>query len=237
MLFAGLVLTGLLGGLLGVPWSIAVLGDPATAWLSAGVEVLLLLVPASATGVWLGKRVGLNAVLRDLVSRVPGCQERVRFGLLPAVMVGLILGVAGFLAQSEIPKSAWMPALANPSTFEWFLRCLSAALTEEIFFRLGLMTLFVWLIRLLIKKPGIPALSLWIGNLLAALLFAAAHFPQLNFAIHGWRLWGPSVLFSTSAGAIMGWLYLRYGLLSAMVAHFLADLIVYVVPGLVSAVA
>ena len=234
MLFVWLFLAGLFGSLIGVPWNIAILRDSAAVWLPAAVEVLFLLTPASAVGVWLGKKVGLGSRLREFVSGVPEGWEHVRLGLLPAMLVGLTLGGVGFFAQNSIPKSALMPGLDNPNTLEWFLRCLSAALTEEIFFRLGLMTLFIWALRSIVKKPAIDVPSLWVGNLLSALVFAGAHLPQLTF--HGWSLLIPVVMFSSSAGMVMGWLYMRYGLVSAIVAHFIGDLMVYVVPRLMAVI-
>ena len=234
VLFMWLFLAGLFGSLIGVPWAIAVSRDPATMWLSAAVEVLFFLAPASAVGVWLGKKVGLGSRLRDLVSGIPGGWEHVRLGLLPTMLVGLTLGGIGFFAQNSIPKSVLMPGLNNPNTFECFLRCLSAALTEEILFRLGLMTFFVWVIKSIIKKPAIDVPSLWVGNLLSALLFASAHLPQFTF--HGWSLVIPVMMFSSSASMIMGWLYMRYGLISAIVAHFVVDLVAHVVPRLVAVI-
>jgi hypothetical protein len=228
VLFVWLLLAGTFGTLIGVPWTIAVLRDPVTVWLPAVLEVLLFITPASAAGVWLGNKVGLGSGLRELVSGLPGGWEHVRVGLLPALLVGLALGVAGFFAQNSIPKSVLMPGLNNPNTFECFLRCLSAALTEEILFRLGLMTFFVWAIKSITKKPAIDVPSLWVGNLLSALLFASAHLPQFTF--YGWSLLIPFVMFSSSVGMIMGWVYMRYGLVSAIVAHFICDLAVYVIP-------
>jgi len=241
LLFMWLLLAGLFGSLIGVPYSIAVLMDPAAGgpvdpqdvWLSAIAEALFFLAPASAVGVWLGKRVGLGpGLLRELVLRIPGGREHLRSSLLPTMLVGLTLGGVGFFAQNAIPSSALMPGLDRPNTFEWFLRSLSAALTEEIFFRLGLMTFFVWLLRSIVKKPAIHVPSVWIGNLMSALVFAGAHLPQLSFQTHGWTLLIPFVLVSSSAGMIMGWLYMRYGLISAIVAHFIVDLVVYVIPEL-----
>jgi hypothetical protein len=237
VLFVWLLLAGLFGSLIGVPWAVAVLRDAAAVWLSAVVEVLFLLTPASAVGVWLGKKVGLGSrLMRKLVSGTPGGWEHMHLGLLPAMLVGLTLGMVGFFAQNSIPKSALMPGLNNPNTFEWFLRCLSAALTEEIFFRLGLLTFLVWVIRSIVKKPAIDVPSLWVGNLLSALVFASGHLPQISFQRHGWSLLIPVVMFSSSAGMIMGWLYMRYGLISAIVAHFICDLMVYVVPRLVAVI-
>jgi len=153
-------------------------------------------------------------------------------GLLPAMLVGLSLGVVGFIAQNSIPGGALTPGLGNPNTLEWILRCFSAALTEEIFFRLGLLTFFVWLISSIGKKPAFDVPYLWAGNLLSALLFAGGHLPQLTSS--GWSLFIPVVVFSTSVGLIMGWLYTRHGLISAIVAHAVADLVVYVIPRLLA---
>jgi len=154
--------------------------------------------------------------------------------LVPGTLVGLTLGVLGLVSQNVIPKDALIPALNNPNTFEWLLRCLSAALTEEIAFRFGLMSLFVWLIRAIVKRPALHVPSLWLGNLLAALVFAAAHFPQLELQRYGLSLLIPFIVSSSGTGMILGWLYMRYGLVSAIAAHLVTDLMIYVVPRLVA---
>jgi hypothetical protein len=247
MLFVWLLLAGLLGSLIGVPRTVAVLMDPAAGgpvdprlvWLSAVVEALLFLAPASAVGVWLGKKVGLGPrLLRELVSRIPGGWKHLRSSLLPTTLVGSTLGVLGFFAQYSLPEGVLGPGLDNPSTFEYFLSSLSAGLTEEIFFRLGLLTFFVWAIRLVVKKPALNTPSLWAGNILVALIFAAAHLPHiLTFGSISSDLLFPIVMVSCSASLVMGWLYMRYSLISAIVAHFIVDLVVYVIPRLLIVIA
>ncbi len=234
ILFAWLLLTGLFGVLIGVPWSMAVLSDSSGVWRSAVLEFLFLLIPACAVGTWLCRKTGLCSGLREWVSGLPGGWSHVRRGLVPALMVGTILGGIAFFAQNSVQETAFIPELREPNTLEWFLRCLSAALTEEIFFRFGLMTLFIWIFRSVIRKPAFRTPSLWIGNLLAALVFAGAHLPQLT--MENWILMIPVLMFSTGAGMVMGWLYMRYGLVSAIAAHFIADLIVYVIPRLVAVI-
>jgi hypothetical protein len=242
-LFVWLLLAGLLGSLVGVPYTIAVLMDPAAGgpidprlvWLSALAEALFFLAPASAVGAWLGHRVGLGPkLLRELISRAPGgC---VRANLKTSAIVGFTMGVLG-LSQYLIPQGALGPGLQNPTAFEYSLRSLSAALTEEILFRLGLMTFFVWAIRSIVKRPAFHVPSLWIGNALAALLFAGGHLPHmLTFGTPGWSLLIPLVTVSSLAGIIMGWLYMRDGLISAIVAHFIADVVVYVLPKMLTAI-
>jgi len=232
VLFLWVLLSGVLGVLMGVPWTLAVLRDyPGTGWWWEAAEDLFFFIPASAAiGVWLGKKVGLGSDLRELVSRTPGYWKYVRLALVPGMLVGLTIGAVQLISQNVMPKDALIPALNNPNTFERLLRCLSAALTEEIAFRFGLMSFFVWIIRAIFKKPAMHAPSLWIGNLLSALVFAAAHFPQLELQRYGLSLLIPFVVSSTGVGMIMGWLYARYGLISALAAHFITDLMIYVIP-------
>jgi hypothetical protein len=96
VLFLWLLLTSLFGALIGVPWAMAVSGDPATAWRLAGSS-LLQLVPACAVGVWLGPKVGLGSRLRGLVSRTPEAWEAIRAGLVPGTLVGVAMGAVVFL--------------------------------------------------------------------------------------------------------------------------------------------
>ena len=213
VLFVWLFLTGLVGSLIGVPYTIAVLMDPAaggpidprTMWLSALAEALLLLAPASAVGVWLGVQVGLGPKLwRELVSKAPLNWRTMRPHLLSGLIVGFALGVAGSV-QNTLPIGVLGAGLENPSTFEYFIRCLSAAITEEILFRLGLVTLFVWIIQRVVKKPALRVPSLWIGSLLSALLFAGGHLPHImTFGSPSLGLLMAIVVFSTTVGLIMG---------------------------------
>jgi hypothetical protein len=234
VLFVWLLLSGWFGVLMGLPWTLAVLGDyPGTGgWWEAAGDLLFFIPASAAVGVWLGKKVGLGSGLRELVSGTPGCWKQARLALVPGTLVGITLGVTQLLSQNVMPKDVLIPALNNPNTFKWLLRCLSAALTEEIAFRFGLMSLFAWIIWSILKRPALHAPSLWIGNLLSAVVFAAAHFPQLEHQRYGLGLLIPFAVTSSGVGIILGWLYMRYGLVSAMAAHLVTDLLIYVIPRL-----
>ncbi len=235
VLFVWLLLAGLFGALIGVPWVVAVTRDPGTAWRLAGSS-LLQLVPACAVGVWLGPKVGLGSGLRKLVSRTPGAWEAVRAGLVPGTFVGVGIGAVVLLGVSSMPGDALIPGLDNPTIFEVLLRCLSAGITEELTFRFGLMTLLVWAARAVFKRPATNATSQWVGNLLAAVLFGAAHLPGLPADAWNPALLVPIVMVNAAAGMLMGWLFMRYGLVSAIFAHFVADVVHGVVPRLVAAI-
>jgi hypothetical protein len=232
-LFLWLLSIGLFGALIGVPWAVAVAGDTAVAWIEAGSSVIFL-IPACAAGVWLGPKVGLGSRLRGLVTRSTGAWDAVRTGLGPGTLVGLAIGGVVFLGVSSMPEDALIPGSDNPTIFEFFLRSLSAGLTEEIAFRFGLMTFFVWLLRSGLKRKVTHTTAVWVGNLLAALLFGAAHLPGLPAEALVPALLVPIVTVNTAAGMIMGWLFVRWGLASAIVANFVADVAQSVVPRLVA---
>ena len=234
VLFGWLLLASLFGVLAGLPWTLAVLRDyPGTAWWWEGAFDLVFLTAASAAGTWLGKRVDLGSGLRDLVSGKPGRWRRARSELVPGALVGLALGILQLISQGAVPKDVLIPALDNPNALEWTLRCLSAALTEEIGFRFGAMSLFAWVTWSVARRAAIHRSSQWIGNLLSALVFAVAHLPQLELQRYGLSLLIPFVVSSTGVGMIMGWLFMRYGLVSAIAAHLVVDLMANVTPRLI----
>jgi hypothetical protein len=224
-----LLLASMAGVLLGVPFIFAILSDaePLKVWVGAGSEFLFFLVPACAVGVWLGKKVDLGPrLLREFVLQTPGRLKRALTMLGPSAGIGAVLGLPMLLGAG--------PDYIGPGPLDLFLRSLSAALTEEIFFRLGLMTLFAWILRSIVTKSESREPSLSIANLLAALLFAAAHLPghvSAETATAGLVM--GILIFNCVGGMIMGWLYARYGLLSAILAHFVGDVVGYVIPFLI----
>jgi len=210
--------------------------DPQTIWLKALGEALFLLAPASAVGIWLGRKEGLGApILTQLTARVNGTTKQIRSILVPSIIVGLVIAVPGLIAWFTLPEDTFGPGVTNPTPIEWLLRSLSAALTEEIFFRLGLIALFVWIIRFVVRKTAIEKPSLWVGNFLAALIFAGAHLPNvLSSGSPDWNMVIMIILFNSLAGLILGWLFIQYGLISAILAHFIADFVQHVIPRMLS---
>jgi len=187
------------------------------------MEAVFLLAPASILGLWLGKKMDITRI-----------SERIHAYIIPSITVGLALAIPGLVGRFITPEGDFGPGMNNPTPLEWLLRSLSASLTEEIFFRLGLMTLFVWITRSIMKKSAFDKPSLWIGNLLAALVFAGAHLPPvLSVNVPNWNLVILIVIFNSLGGFVLGWLYLRYCLLAAIFAHFVADFVQHVIPRLV----
>jgi len=58
--------------------------------------------------------------------------ETLRPHFFSGLIVGLVLGEVESI-QNTLPKSALEIGLDSTSTFEYFLRCMNAAITEEFF--------------------------------------------------------------------------------------------------------
>jgi ABC-2 type transport system ATP-binding protein len=124
-----------------------------------------------------------------------------------------------------VPEEALTPPLYG------LLAAFSAGVIEETLLRLFGMSLLAWLGGLLFQESdGRPKLTvLWAANLLLALVFGASHLPAAE-AI-GWPI-TPLIVTRTLvlngiAGLVLGWLFWTFGLETAMLAHFLGDVLLY----------
>jgi hypothetical protein len=136
------------------------------------------------------------------------------------ILVGMAI-VSPYLPQGNVKDPApWMGLLAS----------VSAGVNEEILFRLGAMTSLVWLLTVLARRTAAGPVIALVANVLAALAFAAMHLPQAK-AFYGLStLMVLVVLIGNGVpGVIFGWLFRRFGLISAMVAHFSADVVLHVI--------
>ena len=70
-----------------------------------------------------------------------------------------------------------------------------------------------------------------VANVLAALAFAAVHLLQAGRPLYGLSTLMVVVVMIGNGvpGVIFGWLFRRFGLITAMVAHFSADVVLHVI--------
>lgn len=210
---------------------------PPAAMIAAQVAQTAVLLPLLAwIGLRLGHPLGLDAPW--LRAKVYGGPARLdRSSLKLAVVLGLAAGVV-ILAVDAVLKPHLPPPLSPtpPQVERWrgFLGSFYGGVTEELYVRLFLMSLIVWIAWRIARRPRpAPAGIYWLALVLAALLFGAGHLP---FTL---RIWGPNpvnvartILLNSIAGLPLGWLFWRRGLEYAMVAHFAADLVLHVVGGM-----
>nr|WP_321358988.1 CPBP family intramembrane glutamic endopeptidase [uncultured Hyphomonas sp.] len=223
--------------LAGLAYGVAQAGDSVAAVLLPSAAVLTLVtLPLIWLGLVLGPRTGLGApLLIDLLDNVPGTGSRLLRRALSACLLGLVFGAAmvglRFALLPYLPAD--MPALGFRGPVGGLLVSIAAGIGEEVWFRLGLMTLLVWAASRLLRQERLHPLMVWLIIVLTALAFGLAHLPQLALfeAATPFSIWG-TILGNCAVGSLFGWLYWRYGLLAAMVGHFSADVVIHVLPAL-----
>ena len=178
---------------------------------SAGYGLFL-----GAAGILLGKKVGLWKDERTL-TRKP-------------LVAALIVSVAGGLALI-LPDllffgkhvQAIMDSYSVKPTIPYLIAMVTyGGIIEEVMLRLFMMSLVAFILhRLFGKKTEKPSVGILItANVVAALLFAAGHLSTTAMVIG----LSPMTIFrcfllNGGFGLLFGWLYRKYGLRYAMIAH------------------
>lgn len=204
----------------------------------------VLLGILTAIGVALAPRVGLglpfvkawlNGEPLDGGWRTVVLQSAV-IGIVAALLIlGLeVLYFASAMAESGIS----FPENAQPPAWQGFLASFYGGITEEVQLRLFLMTLLVWLGGYVSRSStGQPTAAIfWLAIIVAAVIFGLGHLPAtaaLGLPLNT-LIVTRAIVLNGIGGLAFGWLYWKWGLESAIVAHFSADILLHVIVPLFS---
>ena len=182
-----------------------------TAVQSAGYGLVL-----GTIGIWLAKKTGLWKDERSIGGKP----------LVYTVIISVLGGLALILPDvwffgRHIPAIAEM--YVEKPTIPYLVATVTyGAVIEEVMLRLFLMTLLIFLLwKLFLPKRELPSTAVLVSaNIVAALLFAAGHLPT-TAVMMGLT---PMIVFrcfllNGTFGLAFGWLYRKYGLRYAMLAH------------------
>lgn len=198
-----------------------------------GMQTAIMVGVATVLGLWAGRAAGLRTPVLDalLAGRAPS------WGWLP-LAAALGLGSALVMVGLDLAMAPLMPPqvlegmnAATPPAWAGLLTLLYGGITEELLLRVFFMGVLVWLgSRVLRREGGVDPVVAWAAILTAALVFGAGHLPTMAGIA---PLSGVVVLRVLALNAIIGvacgWLYWRRGLVAAMVAHALVDLVLHVI--------
>jgi len=196
-------------------------------------------------GFVLACRVGLGLpFIEGWVDKKPlvGKFEKVALTALVAAVVLTAIGIGVrlltapmILAEFEVQNIPFS-ALGESTQSPWWgllMGALSAGIAEEVGFRLGLLTILIWMIGWIWhdETSRTKPIGFWIANLLVAILFGAFHL--LNLSTLGLPLIAGLVIRAIFGNGLLalgfGWLYWTYGIESAILTHFILDVILYVI--------
>lgn len=178
---------------------------------SAGYGLIL-----GALGILLAKKVGL---WRD---EIVFAGKPLLFTAVVAVIGGLCLILPDLLFFGNYAQAIRDSYLTKPTVAYMIASVTYGGVIEEVMLRLFMMSLIAFVLHVLFEK-GKQETSVKVliaANILSALLFAAGHLPATLLTIGA----SPMILFrcfllNGGFGLLFGWLYRKYGLQYAMLAH------------------
>ena len=187
-----------------------------------------LTIPAILLGLKLGKPLGLG-MLNQTTNHSAGLSEGLKFAILVAVPLALILLGMRWLLTPYLP--AELPEYGFRGPLGGLLVSFGAAVGEEVWFRLGLMTLLLYLCSKTVAAVPLSNKVAVSVIVLVAFGFGLAHLPQLNSfgAADTAAIWA-TIIGNMCVSGLYGWCYWRYGLLSAITAHFTVDIVLHMLP-------
>ena len=182
-----------------------------TAVQSAGYGLV-----CGALGIALARRVGL---WKD--------ERRIARGPLAAAIVVSVLSGAVMILADVFVFGEYSAVIARsydskPTLPYMIASIIYGGILEEVMLRLFMMSLIAWILHMLFtrKREHTPTAILAVANVAAALLFAAGHLPATLLMIgDSPMILARCFLLNGGIGLAFGWLYRKYGLRYAMIAH------------------
>lgn len=203
------------------------------------VQNLSLLALMVFVGLKLAPKLGLGAPLLESLlygnsvtnQWRAGLRASLKEGLIAGVGIGVILLIVLLAVVPLLPNLPFVTA-AKLALWKRLLACFYGGFYEEIFSRLFLLTLIAWLANKALRKTSaqLSSAAFWIANFTVAILFGLGHLPSASLVMPITPLVVALALILNGIAAVgFGFLYKKRGLESAMIAHFSADFVLYVV--------
>lgn len=233
-----IVLAGtLFAQLLGLNYSTSQAGNSfRSVIIPSAVAISIFTLITAGPGLYLGRTVGLGVPRLDaILERQPGCWRDliadVKIAFPIGVVIGLLLVGLRYILSDYLPSE--LPEFGFRGLWGGILISASAAIGEEVWFRLGLMTILVWLTSMIFKQDSPGPVIIWSVLIFVSIVFGVAHFPHLASQDAA----TPVGIFGTLFGNVIvsifyGWLYWKRGLLAAIIAHFSVDVGIHALPAL-----
>lgn len=215
-------------GVLSLVWVMMIVHSRPGAMAAIVVQTLLL-VFGVVVGLYAAPRVEFTSHVVNRVTRGTSLLPAIQSDIKPVVAIGAVIGVMVFALEMVAPERVGAGLTVEILVLELPQWVLWGGITEELIMRWGalsLLTLVLWRVSRKGKKRPSPTI-VWSAIVVVALLFGALHLPTVA-ANYGGLTAELIVLFgggNAIGGIAFGWLFWRYSLEAAMIAHAFANLV------------
>ncbi|MFJ8237551.1 CPBP family intramembrane glutamic endopeptidase [Ureibacillus sp. NPDC094379] len=198
--------------------------------LLTAIQLTVMAFIVAFLGIKLARKVGFSLDILDAFFN----KTKVSFdknGVVLAVLFGIITafvlaGADRFYYQARIPVIGEIEP--EFSLLGLITGVFYGGVFEELLMRLLVMSLLIWLLKILFYrgKPELPSLYYWAAIVIAAVLFAIGHLPATDAIFGGLTtdLIIRSLILNGIAGIFCGYLYWKKGIEYAIMAHMFAHI-------------
>jgi len=212
--------------------------SPEILLLLAGVQQGVTLVVFVFGGLAASRKLGLETPLTAALVAGGSVRDEVKRWWKPAVVWGGSLGAVvlglSFAFQPYLPEG-FAEMSGGITWWQGLLASFYGGIAEELMLRLFVMSVMALVLRFLFarSRTDLPDGIFWAANVGSAVLFGLGHLPAVMglMEITG-VLVAYAILLNGILGVNFGWLFRKYGIEAAMLAHFTADIVLHVIPAL-----
>ena len=192
------------------------------------VQSAVFLAIASWVGSNLSQKVSLTAPAAQAFAMGRSVKSALGSQVWPGIVGGVLGATVLIIASLFLPQQ--LANLEGSVELPLVAKVFYGGFTEEILMRWGVMTIIVWgTWALFQKKEGKPNKGIvWFAIIISSLLFAVGHLPAAATFVEA-SLTNSTIayilIFNSLFGFVAGFLYWRFGLESAIIAHIVAHLL------------
>ncbi|MEL3974419.1 CPBP family intramembrane glutamic endopeptidase [Rossellomorea oryzaecorticis] len=195
------------------------------------VQVLLEAGILLFIGLWLAKKVKLGAPVIEVFFNKSKPLRSFRMKGIHSALYGILAGVAISMFSLIVSKPLGVDnsSLNEPAWWLGTLGSFGAAVNEESIFRLFLVTLILWLF-LKFTNGAVTKPKIWTAIIISSLVFGVMHYSVAAANVEmtiGVIL--SMLVINGIGGLVFGALFVFMGLEFAIIAHFMADIVLHVV--------
>jgi hypothetical protein len=202
--------------------------------LLQSAQSAVLVGVATGLGLLIAHHIGLGAPLLEGLLAGQNVSAPAAAMIAPALLLGIASSVVLMILEitvfwPRLPK-AMREDVPIPALWKRLLASVYGGIDEEILLRLFLLSLLAWLIGFVWHLPGGKPTTgaLWLATVVAAVIFGLGHLPATAALVKlSPLLIVRAILLNGVVGVATGYLFWRYGLEAAMLAHFSADIVIH----------
>lgn len=162
-----------------------------------------------------------------------------RLWLKKTTVIGMLLGVSFIILDLIFASIHGLGTLPQPPFFTAIIASVTAAIGEEVIFRLFFITFWYWVIGYKLFRSKYNNYVYWTISGLSAIAFTVSHMPSIMY-LYGFEsvssipvpLIVELFIMNGSLSLFAAYYYRRYGIFAAMNVHFVLDIVWHVLWGL-----